>query len=82
MTIPSGNREKLFEDILKQTIEGAVLAKLHPRTIISVTVQVSALCIIPDKKDVMLRNVNYCRSWIMEPVAIAAVHGLWSLLLQ
>merc|ERR1712233_82836 len=35
----AGNRERLFEDILRQTIEGAVLAKLHPRTIISVTVQ-------------------------------------------
>jgi len=29
---------------LRQTIEGAVLAKLHPRTIISVTVQVISLC--------------------------------------
>ena len=40
----TGNREKLYEDILKQTMEGAVLAKLHPRTIISVTVQVQFPC--------------------------------------
>jgi hypothetical protein len=37
----TGTRERLFEDILRQTIEGAVLAKLHPRTLISISVQVS-----------------------------------------
>lgn len=35
----SGPREKLLESFLKQTIEGAVILTLHPRTIISVTVQ-------------------------------------------
>ena len=38
----AGPREKLLESFLKQTIEGAVILTLHPRTIVSITVQVKA----------------------------------------
>ena len=38
----AGPREKLLESFLKQTIEGAVILTLHPRTVISITVQVES----------------------------------------
>lgn len=38
--LAAGPRERLLESFIRQTVEGAVVMSLNPRTLISITVQV------------------------------------------